>query len=105
MDNHYHLIVETLEPWLDFDQQHVATVASVEGVFQLLDGDKKILRIGGAANLRQALEEQLASKSGGRYFVHEEAAMYTQRESEMLQHFLQEHCRLPAGNDLGDDLF
>jgi REP element-mobilizing transposase RayT len=43
MNNHYHLIVETPEPWLDFDQQHVATVASVEGVFQLLDGDKKIL--------------------------------------------------------------
>jgi NADPH-dependent glutamate synthase beta subunit-like oxidoreductase len=36
---------------------------------------------------------------------YEEAPMYTQRESELLQHFLQEHGRLPAGNDLGDDLF
>jgi hypothetical protein len=31
--------------------------------------------------------------------------MYTQRESELLQHFLQEYGRLPAGNDLSDDLF
>lgn len=31
--------------------------------------------------------------------------MYTQRESESLQLFLQEHGRPPAGNDLGDDLF
>jgi REP element-mobilizing transposase RayT len=105
MDNHDHLIVETPEPWLDFDQQHVATVASVEGVFQLLDGDKKILRIAGAPNLRQALEEQLGSNTQARYFIYEEAAMCTQRESEPLQHFLQEHGRLPAGNDLGDDLF
>lgn len=31
--------------------------------------------------------------------------MYTQRESELLQHFLQEHGRLPSGNDLRYDLF
>jgi len=37
--------------------------------------------------------------------MYEEAPMYTQRESELLQHFLQEHRRLPSGNDLSDDLF
>ncbi len=76
-----------------------------EGVYQLLDEGRQVLRIAGAADLRAALEEQLSSNPKARYFVYEEAAMYTQRESELLQHFLQEHGRLPAGNDLGDDLF
>jgi hypothetical protein len=93
------------EPWLEFDQAHVATVSASEGVFQLLDESKQVLRIAGTPDLRQALEEQLNSNPKARYFIYEEAPMYTQRESELLQHFLQEHGRLPAGNDLGDDLF
>jgi NADPH-dependent glutamate synthase beta subunit-like oxidoreductase len=93
------------EPWLEFDQEHVATVSGAEGVYQLLDEEKKILRIAGTADLRQALEEQLRSNPKARYFIYEEASMYTQRESELLQHFLQEHGHLPSGNDLEDDLF
>ena len=93
------------EPWLEFDQAHVATVSASEGVFQLLDESKKVLRIAGTPDLRQALEEQLNSNPKARYVIYEEAPMYTQRESELLQHFLQEHGRLPAGNDLSDDLF
>jgi NADPH-dependent glutamate synthase beta subunit-like oxidoreductase len=93
------------ESWLEFDQAHVATVSASEGVFQLLDEGKQVLRIAGTPDLRQALEEQLSSNPKARYFIYEEAPMYTQRESELLQHFLQEHGRLPAGNDLGDDLF
>ncbi|OGQ82162.1 MAG: hypothetical protein A3F90_09975 [Deltaproteobacteria bacterium RIFCSPLOWO2_12_FULL_60_19] len=93
------------ESWLEFDREHVATVSSSEGVYQLLDAEKQILRIAGAVNLRDALEEQLSSSPKARYFIYEEASMYTQRESELLQHFLQQYGRLPAGNDLGDDLF
>jgi NADPH-dependent glutamate synthase beta subunit-like oxidoreductase len=93
------------ESWLNFDPEHVATVSASEGVYQLLDGEKKILRIAGAVNLRDALEEQLSSSPKARYFLYEEAPMYTQRESELLQHFLQQYGCLPAGNDLGDDLF
>jgi len=93
------------EPWLEFDQEHVATASASEGVYQLLDAEKQILRIAGVVNLRLALEEQLNSNPKARYFLYEEASMYTQRESELLQRFLQEHGHLPAGNDLGDDLF
>lgn len=93
------------EPWLEFNQDHVATVAASEGVYQLLDEGKQVLRIAGTADLRQALEEQLSNNPKARYFIYEEAPMYTQRESELLQHFLQEHGRLPPGNDLEDDLF
>lgn len=93
------------EPWLKFDPEHVSGAPRSEGVYQLLDEGKRILRIAGTADLRQALEEQLAGNPSARYFIYQEAPMYTQRESEMLQHFLQEHGRLPAGNDLGDELF
>ncbi len=93
------------EPWLEFDQAHVATVSASEGVFQLLDEGKQVLRIAGTPDLRQALEEQLGSNAKARYFIYEEAPMYTQRESELLQRFLQEYGRLPSGNDLSDDLF
>ena len=93
------------EPWLKFDPEHVSGAPRSEGVYQLLDEGKRILRIAGTADLRQALEEQLADNPNARYFIYEEAPMYTQRESEMLQHFLHEHGRLPAGNDLGDELF
>jgi hypothetical protein len=105
MDNHYRLIVETPEPWLEFDQEHVAPVSAAERVYQLLDGEKHVLRSAGAPDLCQALEEQLTSSPQARYLIYQEAPMYTQRESELLQHFLQQHGRLPAGNDLGDDLF
>jgi hypothetical protein len=93
------------EPWLKFDQEHVATVSGTEGVYQLLDEEKKILRIAGTPDLRQALEEQLQSNAKARYFIYEEASMYTQRESERLQSYLQENGHLPPGNELEDDLF
>jgi hypothetical protein len=93
------------EPWLKFDQEHVATVSGAEGVYQLLDEEKKILRITGTADLRGALEEQLKTNSKAWYFIYEEASMYTQRESERLQSYLQEHGHLPPGNELEDDFF
>jgi hypothetical protein len=33
------------------------------------------------------------------YLHYEEILMYTMRESELMQQFLQEHGRLPEGND------
>lgn len=93
------------EQLLEFDPEHVAGVPGTEGVYQLLDAEKAVLRIAGTADLRQGLEEQLRSNPKARYFAYEEASMYTQRESELLQQFLQGHGSLPPGNDLEDDLF
>lgn len=93
------------ESCLEFDHDHVARVPGTEGVYQLLDAEKAVLRIAGTADLRQGLEEQLRSNPKARYFAYEEASMYTQRESELLQQFLQGHGSLPPGNDLEDDLF
>ncbi len=93
------------EEWLAFAAEKVATAPEVDGVYQLLDADKNIIKIAGVQNLRGALEEQLASNSKAKYFVFEEERMYTQRESELLQQYLQQHGKLPEGNDELADLF
>jgi NADPH-dependent glutamate synthase beta subunit-like oxidoreductase len=93
------------ERWLPFDADNVRAVLEVEGVFQLLDEEKRVIYIQGTINLRQGLEEQLLAREKARYFIFEEDPMYTKRESELLQKFLLEHGRLPEGNDELGDLF
>ncbi len=97
----------TLPParWIALGAEKIACVPAADGVVQLLDADKNVIRILGTQNLRQALEDQLASNSTARYFVYEEDRMYTQRESELLQQYLQQHGKLPPGNDELADLF
>jgi len=93
------------ERWLPFEADNVGAVPEIEGVFQLLDEEKKVIYIKGTMNLRQDLEEQLLTRERARYFICEEDPMYTKRESELLQKFLQQHGRLPEGNDELEDLF
>lgn len=94
------------EQWLEFNPANVATVPEAEGVFRLLDAEHEVLQITGTPNLRRALEEKLANPGEARYFDFEEDSMYTKRESELIQEYLQEHGRLPqGGNDDLDDLF
>jgi NADPH-dependent glutamate synthase beta subunit-like oxidoreductase/Pyruvate/2-oxoacid:ferredoxin oxidoreductase delta subunit len=94
------------ESWLEFSAAVVAGVSTEAGVFQLLDADKSVLMIKGVENLREGLEGQLAGSSEARYFVCEEAAMYTSRESQMIQAYLQQYGKMPGGGaDELDDLF
>ena len=94
------------ESWLEFTAEVVATVSTEPGVFQLLDADKKVLMIKGVDNLRQGLSEQLGRNEAAVAFVWEEAAMFTSRESQMIQAYLQEHGQMPGGgSDELDDLF
>ncbi len=73
--------------------------------FQLLDSEKHVLAIKGVMNLRSGLSESLAENAKARFFVYEEDPMFTKRESELLQQYLQEHGELPGGGDELDDLF
>ncbi|OAT85276.1 FAD-dependent oxidoreductase [Desulfotomaculum copahuensis] len=93
------------EQWLPFNAENLAAVPETEGVYQLLDEQKNVIAITGTATLRSSLAEQLAAGSKARFFDYEEEPMYTQRESQLIQQFLQEHGHLPAGNDELDDLF
>ena len=93
------------EKWLEFIPESVSQVPETEGAFRLLDKDKKIIYIAGAQNLRQTLEEQLSSNLQAKYFSFEENPMYTKRESELIQQYIQQHGHLPLGNEEVDDLF
>ena len=98
------------ESWLDLSAAVVAAVSTEAGVFQLLDAAKNVTMIKGVENLQAGLQEQLdkaaSSDNGAKFFVFEEAAMYTSRESQMIQAYLQEHGKMPeGGSDELDDLF
>lgn len=95
------------EKWLKFEIANVASVPETEGVFQLLDENKMVIYIKGAINLKKELEEQLtAGNKKVRFFVFEEAKMFTMRESELLQQFLKKYGKLPELNvGLEEDLY
>jgi formate dehydrogenase beta subunit len=94
------------EKWLQFTSEAMETVPELAGVYQLLDEDKKVLAIKGVMNMHQGLTEDLETYDQACFFIFEEDEMYTKRESELLQQYLQEHGELPGGGaDELDDLF
>jgi NADPH-dependent glutamate synthase beta subunit-like oxidoreductase len=94
------------EALLPFTEAAVAAVPETEGVFQLYDEEKNVLAIKGAMDLREDLQEALEENESARFFTFEEDPMYTKRESELIQKYLQEHGELPGGGDDElDDLF
>ena len=90
---------------LEFCSETINQVPNSEGAFQLLDEEKNIIYIAGTSDLKQALQEQLASNQEARFFICEEDPMYTKRESELIQRFLQKHGHLPPQNEDVEDLF
>ncbi len=93
---------EALQP---LTPEAVAQVPEVEGVYRLYDDGHEVLAIKGVPNLREGLQEAL-SHPNAKLFDYEEEPMYTQRESELLQQYLQQHGRLPGGEmDELEDLF
>jgi ferredoxin len=95
------------DAWRPVEEAELEDVPRLPGVFLLADEAGRVLRIGGAADLSlgvsQALDEPACATA--RRFRFEPAALFTQRESELLARFAQEEGHLPPGNDLGDDLF
>ena len=85
----------------------LARVSAGPGVFQLMDAEGRVLQISGVPDLRLGVAKALGEPSGesANSFVVELDPLYTQRESELLALYAQEHGELPPGNDLGDDLF
>jgi formate dehydrogenase (NADP+) beta subunit len=87
-----------------FDAEHIGQIPETEGLFQLLDGERQVLAIKGTANLRQELLAAIDAKSKAAWFEFEEAKLYSKRESELLQRYLQQHGEMPVGGDESDDL-
>ncbi|MGD2126971.1 MAG: FAD-dependent oxidoreductase [Desulfobacteraceae bacterium] len=90
---------------LAFNEESINQVSEEEGVFQLYDEDHNVLAIKGTANLRQELLLALDENERAVWFKFEENKMYSQRESELIQKYLQEYGEMPGGGDLDDDLF
>ena len=91
---------------LELTKENIQVVPKIEGAIQILNANQEIILIQGTTNLHLALEEQLSTNSKACYFNYDEAPMYTKRESELLQQFMQEFGRFPEGNEeLDDDLF
>jgi len=90
--------------WLGFTPGSVDAAPETDGVYRLLDERKEVIYIGSGQNIREGLREILDSGDEwvgkARYLHYEETLMYTMRESELMQQFLQEHGRLPEGNDV-----
>ena len=94
------------QKWLELITDNILLVPETEGAIQVLNENQEIILIQGTPNLRLALEEQLKTNTKACYFDYDEDPMYTKRESELLQQFMQEFGRFPEGNeDLDDDLF
>ncbi len=89
---------------LPFNEESISQVPESEGVFQLLDADHKVLAIKGTANLRKELSDALEENEKAAFFEFEEDKMYSKRESELIQRYLQEHGEMPGGGE-DDDLF
>jgi len=90
-----------------FNTKNIKNIPKTEGVFQLFDADKKVICIKGAMNLFEEMSDKLRSVEKARYFVWEEDPMYTKRESELLQQYMQEHGGVPEENaaELDEDLY
>jgi formate dehydrogenase (NADP+) beta subunit len=88
---------------LAFTEEEINKVPSSEGVFQLLDEARKVIAIKGTMNLRRELVDQLEENAKAKFFEFEEDKLYSKRETEMIQRYLQVHGEMPGSGD--DDLF
>lgn len=91
--------------WVEFTQENMAAVPEKEGVFQLLDEQETVIYIKGAMNLQQELKDQLELNQEARFFMFVEDQMFSKKESEMLQHYIFEHGKMPKQNQELEDLF
>jgi predicted molibdopterin-dependent oxidoreductase YjgC len=90
-----------------FTRAGLENVPHEAGVFVLIDQKGQVLQIGGVPDLRRSLAQALADADGLEIacFHMEVDPFYTQRESELLARYAQEHGHLPPGNGVDDDLF
>jgi len=93
------------EKRLAFNEDNVRKVPEDEGAFRLHDGDHNVLSIKGTANLRQELLRALEDNDRAAWFDFVEDKMYSKRESELIQKYLQEHGRMPGGGAEDEGLF
>jgi len=108
-----HLRLDLSEPSVPPDtrlamaREVISEVPEVEGAYQLLDEEGNIFKIVGTDNLRDALLQELETSEKARFFNFFVDPMYSKKESELLQEYMQIHGGMPEGegDDDLDDLF
>ncbi len=93
------------EPYLEFREEMVLQVPEAGGVIHLLDGDRKIIYIVGTSNMHRELMDCLKAAKEAKFFMFNKDELYTQRQNELIQHFMKENGRMPRMNAELDDLF
>lgn len=88
---------------LPLNREYSGRVPESEGVYRLLDVDNKVLAIKGTPDLRKAFMEELENNHQAALFDYEEDKMYSRRETQLIQQYVQEHGEMPGGID--DDLY
>ncbi|MCL5991132.1 MAG: FAD-dependent oxidoreductase, partial [Bacteroidetes bacterium] len=93
------------EKFLLFSKEIIEALPQDEGVIQILNNEKEVTVIKGTDNIRKTMLEWLDDKKDYSYFIYESDPMFTKRESELLQLYLQKHGSMPNAGDGLDDLF
>lgn len=94
------------EHYLEFNRENVSHTPDDSGVIQLLDKEKMVILIKGVMNIREELEREVARNENAKWFEWELDEMFTKRESELIQQYLQKYGKMPGGGmDELDDLF
>jgi hypothetical protein len=91
------------KPWIALGAEAVRRLPGQLGVFQLADGEGRILEIGYAGGrslfgLRSAVEEAWQRQPEARHFRVEITMQYQTRYRELLMLYVADHGALPPGN-------
>jgi predicted molibdopterin-dependent oxidoreductase YjgC len=93
------------EDYRALTDENIDAAPQASGVYQLIDERGTILYIKGADDIRQDLREMAKTVDKARFFTFELHGMFSMRENEMLQKFLNKHGKLPEVNNEIADLY
>ncbi len=95
------------DKWQPLNAENIAVITADEGVYQIADATKKVIKIVGTAGIKSALQDEVDNQADGALFCWEEDRMYSKRESELIQQHLQQYGEMPGsgGDDDLDDLY
>ncbi|MBI5323816.1 MAG: FAD-dependent oxidoreductase [Ignavibacteriae bacterium] len=93
------------EKYFLFNKDIIEGLPDEEGVIQILNSEKEVDIIKGTDSIKKTMLEWLNDNKNYSYFIYELDPMFTKRESELLQQYLQKHGKMPDAGDELDDLF
>lgn len=87
-----------------FDPASIQTVPNAAGVYRLYDADGECVDINGVPDLAAELMQEY-ERTEAAEFEYELHEAYTTRETELIEHYVNEHGHMPGAGGAMDDLF